>query len=70
VVEGVVAALSDVREHLWVGAAERKAAGKGPCDIAWTALKDSAPSPAPAGSIVQEEAAMAREDRVTRLATE
>ena len=67
--DGVVAALSDVREHLWEGAAERKAAGKAPCDIAWTALKDSAPAPAPApsGLIAQGDVAMAREERVARL---
>lgn len=72
VVTGVVAALSDVQQHLWEGAADRQAAGKAPCDIAWTALKDSAP-PAPepaleqAPSNAQGEAAAAREDRMARL---
>ena len=70
--DGVVTALSDVREHLWTGAAERKAAGKARCDIAWAALQDSAPAPAPApaGSIAQGEVAVAREERVARLTAE
>ena len=33
-----------VRQTLWEGAAGRKLAGLDPCDVAWTALKDSAPA--------------------------
>jgi hypothetical protein len=60
--------LSELRQHLWEGAAEREAAGKRPCDIAWTALKDSAPAPAPAPALAAEvDAEAARGERVARL---
>ena len=60
--------MSELRQHLWEGAAEREAAGKRPCDIAWTALKDSAPAPAPAPApALAAEVDAARGERVARL---